>query len=652
MTDSVSPLRERGALAEAIPGFQPRPEQQALAEAVSEALAGGEVLVAEAGTGTGKTFAYLVPALLSRRKVIISTGTKTLQDQLFRRDLPLVREALKLPLRTALLKGRGNYLCIYRTEMAAQEGRFESREASALFQKIQRWSHLTRSGDLGEAPVGALEGLMHGRVSSTADNCLGQECPHYSDCHLMEARRRAQEADVVVVNHHLLLADWAIREGGFGEVLPQADAYVLDEAHQLPETAQQFFGLSVSSRQMHDLLRDARMEYYREAGDAPGMLEALDRLERGLLDLRLSLGTEGRRAAWAELQEDQTVTEAVEQLDDRLRALVQVLEPLAERGKGLESCHRRAEAAYQAWSKFLQPEAANAVRWYETYSQSFILRLTPLEVAGQFRGHMARQQAAWVFTSATLSVAEGFEHFSRQLGLEEPRTLKLDSPFDYRRNAVLYCPRDLPEPNHPAYQQAFLQAALPVLQASEGRAFMLFTSHRALREAAEWLRPRVDYPLLVQGDAGQNQLLEQFREAGNAVLLGTASFWEGVDVRGEALSCVIIDRLPFAAPNDPVTQAKIEALKSAGQSPFGAFQLPHAVITLRQGVGRLIRDTEDRGVLMIGDPRLINRSYGKVFLNSLPRMARTRDGDKVVGFLRSLRAGSDSAAADESADAG
>ncbi|MBA1145823.1 ATP-dependent DNA helicase [Ectothiorhodospiraceae bacterium WFHF3C12] len=632
-------LADDGPFADVVDGFQARPEQQQMAEAVAEVIADGEVLVAEAGTGIGKTFAYLVPALNAGRKTIVATGTKTLQDQLYHRDLPLVSRALQRSLRPALLKGRANYLCLYRMEMTAEEGRFVSREQVHQLQRIREWAGITRSGDINEAPVNLAESSLLPQVTSTAENCLGTECPLYGDCFLMEARKRAQEADVVVINHHLLMADWAVKEGGFGEVLPSADVYILDEAHQLPDVASQFFGLSLGSRQLTELVRDTLVEYQREAGDVPEIPQRAEALGQAVKDFRLALGQEGRREPWAAVCEDEGVTRALETLADTLTSLEQGLAPMAERGKGLESCHRRAAEFSAALDEFLNTAASDYVQWFETYTQAFILRLTPLEVSNSFRGQMARHQAAWVFTSATLSVNDRFDHYTARLGLGEPRTLQLASPFDYPNNAIFYLPQELPPPNAPDFQTRFLECATRVLEASQGRAFLLFTSHRALQHAAQWLPEHVDFPLLVQGSQSQNRLLEAFREQGNAVLLGTQSFWEGVDVRGEALSCVMIDRLPFASPGDPVVQARIDALRREDKNPFMTFQVPQAVIALRQGVGRLIRDAGDRGVLMVGDIRLVTKPYGRTFIDSLPPMRRTRSLQTVQRFFSAEAAG-------------
>jgi len=627
-------LSAGGALASRVPGFRPRDAQQAMAEAVASAIEADETLVVEAGTGIGKTFAYLVPALLSGRKVIIATGTRTLQDQLYQRDLPTVAESLgHSNARIAMLKGRNNYLCLYRLQMAAEDGRFDSPDQSAAFQRLRDWSGVTESGDLAEAPVRITDPALFARVTSTSDNCLGQECPLYDQCFLMDARRRAQEADILVVNHHLLMADWSVREGGYGEVLPSADAYILDEAHQVPEIAAQFFGVSLTARQLQEVARDSAAEQRREAPDASGIADAAGELQRVIAGFREALGASGRREPWLDVSGEEPVQKALADLTGGLIALRDALGEQAERGKGLEACQRRAAQLADTLNTFLEGDTSQYVQWFETSSQAFVLRLTPLDVASAFRGQLQRHPAAWVFTSATLTVDKRFDHFIARLGLGEPETLRLDSPFDYQNNALLYLPDGLPPPNAANYSERFLDRAETVLAASRGRAFLLFTSHRALQQAAQRLRVSSNLELLVQGEASQQRLLDRFRASGNAVLLGTQSFWEGVDVRGEALSVVMIDKLPFASPGDPVVQARVESLRESGGNPFMQYQLPHAVITLRQGVGRLIRDDTDRGVLVIGDNRLTEKGYGQVFLDSLPAMPITHDEADVRAFF-------------------
>lgn len=632
--DVAELLGPHGLLARQVPGFAPRLPQQQMAEAVAAALEEGDTLVVEAGTGTGKTYAYLIPALLSGARVIISTGTRHLQDQLYHQDLPVVRQALNAPVRTALLKGRGNYLCRYRLQATEQDGRLSSREQVAELRRIRVWAGRTRRGDIAEIPDVPETSLIWPRVTSTVDNCLGQDCPQLADCFLAKARREALAADVLVINHHLFCADMAIKETGFAELLPGAEAFILDEAHQLPDIATHFLGRSLSGRQLSELGRDTVVEQARDAADFADLRRRAEALEPAILTLRQALGTADRRALWREVAGLPAVVEAIAQLHEALDRLREALKEGAPRGKGLENCQRRGEDLALRLAALTGEESnLDNVRWFETRGRGFTLSLTPLDIAPKFQERLAAQPGAWVFTSATLAVGQSFEHFAARLGLRDYAGLRLDSPFDFARNALLYHPPDLPDPTSPRYTAALLEAILPVLTASRGRAFLLFTSFRALREAAAWLADRLDYPLLVQGEAPKGVLLRQFRAAGNAVLLGTASFWEGVDVRGEALSCVIIDRLPFAAPGDPVVQARIESLRQRGEDPFLYYQLPHAAITLKQGVGRLIRDVSDRGVLVLCDPRLLTKSYGRVFLDSLPPMPRTRKLERVRAFF-------------------
>ncbi|GAB4294283.1 MAG: ATP-dependent DNA helicase [Thiohalomonadaceae bacterium] len=633
MHDIHTILSADGPFAQLIPGFAPRLQQQELAMAVAEALEHHQVFIAEAGTGTGKTFAYLVPALLSGQKVIISTGTKNLQDQLFHKDLPLVRQALGVPVEVALLKGRANYLCLHRMELALAEGRFRSRREVSDLQLIREWSGRTRSGDIAELTELAEDAPLWPQVTSTADNCLGSECGQYEDCYLMQARRRAQEADVLVVNHHLLFADMALKGEGFGELLPGADACILDEAHQLPETAANFFGTTVSGTQLLDLAGDSIAEDLREAGESGRLRSAAEHLQKTVKDLRLAFGVEQRRGAWSEVAQLAGFQPALNEVATALEELHAQLKPLAARGKGLESCLRRCEEMMLRYGQVSGDTPPDQIHWFETHTRSFSLNLTPMDVAALFQAQVSARRCAWIFTSATLAVGDSFAHFTHRLGLHEAKAQRWDSPFDFARQALLYVPPDMPDPNAYGYTAAVIEQALPVLEASRGRAFILFTSHRALQEAAGLLEGRIEYPLLVQGQMPRSRLLEQFRALGNAVLLGTGSFWEGVDVRGEALSCVIIDKLPFASPGDPVLQARIEAMREQGGNPFMEYQLPQAVITLKQGVGRLIRDINDRGVLMLCDPRLGSKSYGRVFIDSLPPMSKTRKLEVVQRFF-------------------
>ncbi len=635
-------LGPSGPFQRVIDGFAPRDVQREMASAVESAIADDARLVVEAGTGTGKTFAYLVPALLSGRKVIVSTGTRSLQDQLFHRDIPRVLKALGPSLggavRVALLKGRSNYLCPYRLETSLEDGRFASREIVNDLQVVARWAATTVDGDIAELsriPEGA--GVWP-FVTSTTENCLGAECPKADQCPVLRARKHAQEADLVVVNHHLLFADAALKDGGFGEILPTANAIVIDEAHQVGEVASQFFGSQVSSRQLSELARDARLEGGRGAGDQKELFTAADAVEKGVLDLRLALGEGARRAAWAEVSTQRAVQQAIKQLNEALQSLGAQLELAAPRSTGLAKAWERCSGLLAEFAQLTGEAPADQVHWFETFQRAFLIRMTPLTVAEPLHALVYGKQAAWIFTSATLAVGEKFDHLVDELGLDDARTLKLASPFDFSRQAALYVPENMPDPSAPHYTQAVVEAAIPALEASRGRAFLLFTSHRALQEAARLLEGRLPYPLYVQGTAGRNELLDAFRQHGNAILLGTGSFWEGIDVRGEALSLVVIDKLPFASPGDPLLSARMDALKRQGRNAFTEYQIPQAVITLKQGAGRLIRDVTDTGVLMLCDPRLLSKGYGRLFLDSLPSMRRTRKLDVVQNFFAALDA--------------
>jgi ATP-dependent DNA helicase DinG len=660
---SRAEIAEGGLLATRVPGFVPRPSQQALTEAVAYAIDRRGVLLAEAGTGTGKTFAYLVPALLSGAKTIISTGTRALQDQLFHRDLPRVRDALGTGVRTALLKGRANYLCRYRLEHAKGESRFVARDQVALFQRVVAWAGRTRMGDLAEVEALPEDSPLLPMVTSTADNCLGGECPFWGDCLVVQARQRAQAADIVVVNHHLLLADLALKEEGFGEILPGAEAFVVDEAHQLPELAAQFFGEGLSARPLAELGRDALGECKDVEGSLAVVQQPARELEHATRALRAAMEGLPPRGTQARALEDAPVQDAVDGLAQALSDFAAAVAPLREAAPGFEACHVRAQDQQARLARWCAEPADGGdpggpdddVRWYELSPRGFRLQRTPLDVSAPLRSHRERSRAAWVFTSATLAVDGRFDHIASRLGLgpaprppgsgadadddgrgdvadESYATLLAPSPFDWASQALCYLPPRLPQPHDRGYTAAVVDALVPVLQASGGRAFILFASHRALREAAQHLRGG-PWPLYVQGDAPRHLLLQQFRASGNGVLLGAASFREGVDVAGEALSVVVIDKLPFAAPDDPVFEARLDAIRRAGGNPFRDEQLPQAVIALKQGVGRLIRAESDRGVLVLCDPRLLGKSYGKLFLDSLPPIPRTRDVADVEAFF-------------------
>lgn len=641
MLDLQSIFSSNGMLSEYVPGFHVRSQQLEMAQAIANSIENHGVLVAEAGTGTGKTVAYLVPALLLGGKVIISTGTKTLQDQLFNRDIPMVRSALKIPVTIALLKGRANYICHYHLEKSLQDTHtsFANRDEIQYLQHIERYAKHSKTGDksgLKDVPENAAVWQM---VTSTRDNCLGSECSHFKQCFVMEARKQALMADIVVVNHHLFFADVMLRDEGLSELLPACNTVIFDEAHQLPETASLFFGESISTGQLLDLIRDAKVEAIQSAAEVTILTNAIDVMEKATRDLRLTIAEDNIRLSIAQLKNSVDFCRALENLLDKLTELVKLLESQAERSEGLENCRQRASNhlyTIQRWRD--ETEMRDHVRWIEVYHQALQLHATPLTIAEIFQKQMNASPRAWIFTSATLSVKKDFSHYNQEMGLATAQTACWDSPFNFAEQALLYVPMDLPEPHHRLYIDQVVQAALPVLRASRGRAFFLCTSLRAMQRVHELLlqADEFDFPLLLQGQGSRSFLLDRFRSLDHAVLIGSQSFWEGVDVRGDALSLVIIDKLPFASPDDPVLSARIEKMNNEGRNAFMEYQLPRTVINLKQGAGRLIRDETDRGVLMICDPRLITKAYGKQIWQSLPPMKRTRELAEVEQFFTEI----------------
>ena len=629
VTNLTEYFGDRSPLKDLLPGFTPRAGQGWMAEAVAEAIVNRDKLVVEAGTGTGKTFAYLIPALLSGRKTIISTGTKALQDQLYHRDLPLVGKAIGRPVTTALLKGRANYLCPQRLDQVTDP-------APSLLDdlnEVREWRYRTTSGDKAELVEVPEDSPIWPLVTSTAENCLGQKCPEYSKCHVVKARKAAQEADLVVVNHHLLLADLAMKEEGFVEFLPDAEAIILDEAHQVPDLAVQFFGVSLGSRELERLVDEARagtLPYSQ-----PELNRRIDALQTAIRNLRADAPRqEGRH----ELSEVMTqLREPFDVLSHAIRDVEAALADLGDASIELEKIHEQIVGMAERLTILTGEDSWDGLRWLEVHPRSLRLHLTPLDVSAKLNGLIDNGFQSWIFTSATLAVGEDFSHFGSRMGLAGVAGLTFPSPFSLDQNGLIYLPPDLPQPSDPSHTDAMLEAVTPLLDFTSGGMFCLFTSHRALNNAKKWFKTRHSVlsgrTLLAQGDAPRDDLLRRFRQIGDAVLLGTGSFWEGVDVRGPALSIVAIDKLPFASPADPLMMARLEYLRRQGANGFMEHQLPLAALSLKQGAGRLLRDHTDFGVVVLCDPRITGKRYGRMFLECLEPMPSTSALNEVSSFL-------------------
>ncbi|WP_288410767.1 ATP-dependent DNA helicase [uncultured Herbaspirillum sp.] len=673
-----------GPLGGAVGSYRPRHAQTEMAKAIATAIANQGTLIAEAGTGTGKTFAYLVPALLWGGKTIVSTGTKTLQDQLYNRDIPTVRNALQAPVSVALLKGRSNYVCHFHLERTLQNGRLTAREDVGYLREISRFVKSTSSGDKAELTKVPETASVWNLVTSTRDTCFGSECQYYQDCFVMKARKEAQQADVVVVNHHLFFADVALKDTGIAELLPSANTVIFDEAHQLPDTATLFFGETVSTSQILELCRDVLAEGLSHARDGADWARLVAPVERAARDLRLAFPEESIRLALNQIAPSAAFFPALDALKDSMDDMIAVLEKQAERAETIEQCRDRAnellrqlenwgtpeevakaqaEAASKPTATVGEPSEGEGgespqkpfyVLWVEAFQSSLQLHRTPLSIAPIFNKQREGTPRSWIFTSATLAVKKDFNHYAAQMGLWNAPAQSWPSPFNYGEQGILYVPQHLPQPNSFEYTDAVIDAALPTIEAAGGRCFFLCTTLRAVNRAAERLRTEFaarghDFPLFVQGEAGRTELLDRFRAAGNGVLIGSQSFWEGVDVRGDALSLVIIDKLPFSPPDDPVLAARISEMEKQGLNGFVHHQLPAAIINLKQGAGRLIRDEGDRGVLMICDPRIITKNYGRRIWQSLPPFKRTRELEVVQAFFREQDARRAAAAEGDSA---
>ncbi len=629
-------LGDAGLFEEKIDTFKSRKQQLELAEQIAAVMADQQVLIAEAGTGTGKTFAYLIPALISGKKIIVSTGTKTLQDQLFTKDIPLLMDLLGIKPKVRLLKGRNNYLCMDRYHKSAVMPVSRYPENKALFAHLKNWIHQTKSGETAELTDLIENRMMLSNITSTPENCLGSDCDHYNDCFVYKARRRALDADLLVINHHLLFADMAIKQGGFGELLPKADVMVLDESHQIPEIASRFFSQLFSSRQCTELLNDLLTEAGEVDAAFATISEPHEQFKRALRDTMLSMSQMPERESTKRLFQTPIIIEVFDLLLHQMGLLVEALEPLVVQSTGLQNCYLRLAAMGDLLQDMMKQGESNFIYWFEAREKYFALHKSPLDIADPLQAFRAAFETAWVLTSATLTVNNSFDHFQQQTGFDDAHTLLLDSPFDYQQQALMLLPKTLPEPNDFEFNPAMFSYVLPLIEQAKGGVFFLFTSHRSLQMAAHYFKEKTNKPIFVQGSTDRNQMLEDFRAAGNGLLLGAASFWEGVDVSGTSLSCVIIDKLPFAHPGEPVLKAKIEHINKHGGKAFFDLQIPKAIIALKQGAGRLIRGEQDRGVLVICDRRITSKSYGSMFLKSLPDMRVSHERQDAIDFLDQL----------------
>lgn len=652
LTDAVrAALSVDGSLANADIGFMPRDQQTALALAVAEAIDGRSALVAEAGTGVGKTFAYLLPILLSGRRALVSTATKSLQDQLYYRDLPRLREVLQRPVTLALLKGRASYLCRYRLQQAREAGTLPDRMAVRALGRIEVWAQATESGDLSE-----VEGLDERSeviplVTSTRENCLGPECAEYHGCHVMKARREAMAADVVVINHHLFFADLSLKDSGVAELLPTVDVAVFDEAHQMVEAGVQFLGQTLGTGQVVDFARDLLTAGLQHARGQVPWTDVCNACDLAAKSVRLAVGADHAdvrgvvRQSWDEAtrgERKNLLSEALETLGNSLRAAASALEVVAGAAPDFPKLLGRAQGLMALATRFQMPMPAERVRWVDLTSHQARLIESPLDIRSMMSEQQSQGHRAWVFTSATLGDDEGLSWFSEAAGLDDARKLRVGSPFDYAANARVYVPPRFPLPTDPAHPVMVGRASAHCAHALGGRTFVLTTTLRAMKVVAEALTTELktlgsSVEVLIQGSAAKRRLLDRFKEGG-CVLVGSQSFWEGIDVPGDALQCVVIDKLPFPPPNDPLVDARVKQLKSQGRDAFTEYFVAEAAIALKQGAGRLIRTETDRGLLVLCDARLLQARYGQRLLKALPPMTSLESGEQALQWLRDLAA--------------
>lgn len=629
-------LGDQGIIQQYIPGFQPRKSQIAMARLIKDAIENGQSEVIEASTGIGKSFAYLTPAFLSNSKILISTGTKNLQDQLFTKDIPLIHKTIVSGKQLALLKGRSNYCCPYRIDKFRQQRRFQSHRLSPLFDALKNWSETSSTGDIAEFSELPENDSLWFYATSNSDNCLGGDCPDFANCFVVKARRKAQNADVIVINHHLFFSDQALKADGFGELLPEVDVLIFDEAHQLPDVASHFFGQGLTMRQFDMLMKDIIEAQISEARESKDIQDLCQLNKKAIADFRLVLGKFNPRGEWKHIQHAPDVTKGIDEIQAAMVDLLAALEQIKSRGKELASCFSRLENNQHILKDFLDPKES-VVSWYEWNERSFRLMISPVEISQQFKQQLDRNSyKSVVFTSATLSSNHCYDYFTHRLGIDHLACSNFESPFDYQKQALLYLPQTFPQPSSNEFPEAFVNQCCELINATQGNCFILFTSYRMLTLAASMIRNRIKNRLFIQGEQQRSELLKDYLKTPHAVLLGTSSFWEGVDVKGDKLKLVIIDKLPFKSPSDPVYKQRLKLVSDQGGNAFNDVQIPEATISLRQGVGRLIRDINDRGLVMIADNRLLTKGYGKAMLKSLPDMKKVSTLEEALAYAERL----------------